>query len=131
MTEGSDRRRVRAARGQIMIRRCVASHRSAVKLPCADISRRPSMLPSADGLALPLRIRPATENSYPIGYDVIVVQCLFTLPVSCVMFQKSANKSTPKFRTPSRDNTSAFWPWLGLRRRDPAKYHYYHYYHYI
>ena len=31
-------------------------------------------------------------------------KCLFTLPVSCVMFQKSVNKSTPNFCTPSRDN---------------------------
>ena len=31
-------------------------------------------------------------------------KCLFTLPVSCVMFQQLVNKSTPKFCTPSRDN---------------------------
>ena len=31
-------------------------------------------------------------------------KCLFTLPVSCVMFQKSVKTSTPNFRTPSRDN---------------------------
>ena len=45
-------------------------------------------------------------------------KCLFTLPVSCVMFQKSVKKSTPNFCTPSRDNTQqgkaergmGFWP---------------------
>ena len=31
-------------------------------------------------------------------------KCLFTLPVSCVMFQTSVNKSSPKFCTPYRDN---------------------------
>ena len=31
-------------------------------------------------------------------------KCLFTLPVSCVMFQTSVTKSTPNFCTPSRDN---------------------------
>ena len=30
--------------------------------------------------------------------------CLFTLPVSCVMFQTSVNKSTPNFCTPCRDD---------------------------
>ena len=34
-------------------------------------------------------------------------KCLLTLPVSCVMFQKSVKKSTPNFCTPSRDNISA------------------------
>jgi len=31
-------------------------------------------------------------------------KCLFTLPVSCVMFQKSVKQSTPNFCTPSRLN---------------------------
>ena len=35
----------------------------------------------------------------------LCVKCLFTLPVSCVMFQKSVKKSTPNFCTPSRDKT--------------------------
>ena len=44
-------------------------------------------------------------GSYPIGYVIIVFQCLFTLPVSCVMFRKrTVNISTPKFGAPSRDN---------------------------
>ena len=30
-------------------------------------------------------------------------KCLFTLPVSCVVFQKSVDNSTPNFCTPSRD----------------------------
>ena len=29
-------------------------------------------------------------GSYPVGYAIIVFQCLFTFPVSGVMFQKSA-----------------------------------------
>ena len=41
----------------------------------------------------------------PIGYAIVVLQRLFTLPVSRVMFQTSVNNSTPKFCTPSLDNT--------------------------
>ena len=35
-------------------------------------------------------------------------KCLFTLPVSCVMLQKSVKTSTPNFCTPSRDNNLLF-----------------------
>ena len=33
----------------------------------------------------------------------LCLKCLFTLPVSCVIFQKSGKESTPNFCTPSRD----------------------------
>ena len=44
----------------------------------------------------------ATPMNYICSH--MCFNCLFTLPVSCVMFQKSVNKSTPNFCTPSRDN---------------------------
>ena len=51
-------------------------------------------------------------------------KCLFTLPVSCVMFQKSVNKSTPNFCTPSRDNDVAQRPPEGPVARVNNSYYY-------
>ena len=40
----------------------------------------------------------------PLAMPWLCFKCLFTLPVSCIMFQTSVNKSAPNFCTPSRDN---------------------------